>query len=206
MGPVGIERIRDPSGDDVTNTLETERVFDEEVGQTARELLTGVVTSGTGTAAQLVGGPEAWGKTGTTESYGDGWFVGSTEQCTVAVWVGYPDEVKPMRTEYGGGPVTGGSFPAEIWHDFMIQAIELDGACQSEEAVAPVAPVVPVAPVPVTPTVPTVPVAPVPEETVPEEPVPEEPVPEEPVPEEPVPQEPAPPADQQQGQELAPRD
>ena len=41
--------------------------------------------------AALGRGEFAAGKTGTTENYGDAWFVGFTERCTVAVWVGYPD-------------------------------------------------------------------------------------------------------------------
>ena len=59
------------------------------------------------------------GKTGTTEDYGDAWFVGLHRAMTVAVWVGYPDVVKPMKTEFRGGPVAGGTFPALIWRDFM---------------------------------------------------------------------------------------
>ena len=47
--------------------------------------------------------PEA-GKTGTTDNYGDAWFVGYTPQLAVAVWVGYPNELKPMLTEFGGSP------------------------------------------------------------------------------------------------------
>ena len=42
------------------------------------------------------------GKTGTTEGYGDAWFVGWTPKYTVAVWVGYPNEVKSMETEFNG--------------------------------------------------------------------------------------------------------
>ena len=41
---------------------------------------------------------------------------------TVAVWVGYPDKLKPMKTEFHGEPVAGGTFPALIWHDFMVEA------------------------------------------------------------------------------------
>ena len=35
------------------------------------------------------------------------------------MWVGYPNAQIEMRTEYHGGPVAGGTFPAEIWHDYM---------------------------------------------------------------------------------------
>ncbi len=80
-----------------------------------------VVTSGTGKRAALVGRAAA-GKTGTTDNYGDAWFVGYTPQLAVAVWVGYPDELKPMLTEFGGKPVAGGTLPALIWKSFMTRA------------------------------------------------------------------------------------
>ena len=51
------------------------------------------------------------GKTGTTENYGDAWFVGYTPQLAVAVWVGYPDRLQPMVTEFDGDPVAGGTLP-----------------------------------------------------------------------------------------------
>ena len=57
-----------------------------------------MIQSGTGKAAQI--GEFAAGKTGTTENYGDAWFVGFNKELTVAVWVGYPDRLKPMETEY----------------------------------------------------------------------------------------------------------
>ena len=66
-------------------------------------------------------GPAA-GKTGTTDNYGDAWFVGYTPQLAVAVWVGYPDKLQPMLTEFGGKPVAGGTLPAQIWHAFMTAA------------------------------------------------------------------------------------
>src|SRR6185437_5396852 len=67
-------------------------------------------------------GQFAAGKTGTTENSGDAWFVGFTKRWTVAVWVGYPDKLKPMLTEFAGAPVEGGTYPALIWHDFMVSA------------------------------------------------------------------------------------
>ena len=86
------------------------------------QLLEGVVTGGTGTAAQLPGRVVA-GKTGTTENYGDAWFCGYTPQLVTCVWVGYPDKLIPMLHEFHGGPVVGGSFPALIWKAFMQPAL-----------------------------------------------------------------------------------
>jgi penicillin-binding protein 1A len=86
------------------------------------QLLEGVVTSGTGTAAALPGRTVA-GKTGTTENYGDAWFVGYTPQLVTAVWVGYPDSLRPMLTEFHGRSVAGGTFPALIWKAFMQSAL-----------------------------------------------------------------------------------
>ncbi len=88
------------------------------------QLLQGVVRSGTGTAAALPG-REVAGKTGTTENYGDAWFVGYTPQLVVAVWVGYPDKLVPMLTLFHGHAVAGGTFPALIWKAFMQKALAL---------------------------------------------------------------------------------
>jgi penicillin-binding protein 1A len=85
-------------------------------------LLQDVVTSGTGRRAQLSDRPVA-GKTGTTENYGDAWFVGYTPQLAVAVWVGYPDRLKPMLTDFNGDAVAGGTYPALIFKAFMERAL-----------------------------------------------------------------------------------
>jgi len=119
-GPVGLEWVKGKGLDD-ENDVRNTRVFSPEVAATAQELLAGVVSGGTGKAAQI--GEFAAGKTGTTENYGDAWFVGFNKTWTVAVWVGYPDKLVPMETEYHGDSVAGGTFPAEIWHDFMLAAI-----------------------------------------------------------------------------------
>jgi penicillin-binding protein 1A len=86
------------------------------------ELLQGVVQYGTGTAAAIPGRAVA-GKTGTTENYGDAWFVGFTPEIVAAVWVGYPNELRPMLTEFHGRAVAGGTYPALIWKAFMMQAL-----------------------------------------------------------------------------------
>ena len=86
------------------------------------QMLRGVVQYGTGKAAQLPGWDVA-GKTGTTENYGDAWFVGFTPDLVTAVWVGYPNKLIPMTTEYHGHTVEGGTFPALIWKAFMQKAL-----------------------------------------------------------------------------------
>jgi penicillin-binding protein 1A len=85
-------------------------------------LLEHVVADGTGKRAALADRPSA-GKTGTTENYGDAWFVGYTPQLAVAVWVGYPKGLRPMLTEFHGSPVAGGTYPALIWKSFMKAAL-----------------------------------------------------------------------------------
>ncbi len=85
-------------------------------------LLQGVVQFGTGRAAALPDRQVA-GKTGTTENFGDAWFVGYTPRLVAAVWVGYPDKLIPMTTEFHGQPVAGGTFPALIWKEFMSKAL-----------------------------------------------------------------------------------
>jgi penicillin-binding protein 1A len=86
-------------------------------------LLENVVSAGTGRQAQLPDGRPVAGKTGTTENYGDAWFVGYTPQLAAAVWVGYPQRLVPMLTEFHGQPVAGGTFPALIWKSFMERAL-----------------------------------------------------------------------------------
>lgn len=108
------------------NRTKFERIFDPKVGQDAKTALRSVVTSGTGKNANI--GSFAAGKTGTTENYGDAWFVGFNEEFTVAIWVGYPDKTQPMLTEFGGKPVAGGSYPAMLFRAFMLQAMQIEKA------------------------------------------------------------------------------
>src|SRR5918997_3696973 len=122
-GPVAIREVQGPNGTKVNDEVKT-RVFPRKVGQVAKDMLSLVVTAGTGEAAQ-VGDEFIWGKTGTTENYGDAWFVGGNEQLTVAIWVGYADKLQPMEYEFPGSPVAGGTYPAVIFSDFMATWLEL---------------------------------------------------------------------------------
>ncbi|MDQ3994612.1 MAG: PBP1A family penicillin-binding protein [Actinomycetota bacterium] len=105
------------------NTPVEKQVLDPNDNAWLTSMLTNVVEEGTGKRAQLDDRPAA-GKTGTTENYGDAWFVGYTPQLAAAVWVGYPNALRPMLTEYDGAPVAGGTYPALIWQSFMEAALE----------------------------------------------------------------------------------
>jgi penicillin-binding protein 1A len=137
-GPPGIQRIRRrgtgedarkpirlPDGSRADNRPRKRRVLKQSVAEQIRAILATVVKSGTGTRAALGPGRFAAGKTGTTENYSDAWFVGFNERYTVAVWVGYPEGFKPMKTEWRGEPVAGGTYPAAIWKSFMQAAADL---------------------------------------------------------------------------------
>ncbi len=78
------------------------------------DLLQSAVLSGTGAAAQI-GRPVA-GKTGTTSSNKDGWFIGFSSGLTTGVWMGR-DDARPVRGLYGG------TAPARAFHDFMAVAV-----------------------------------------------------------------------------------
>ena len=75
------------------------------------QMMQAVVTNGTGRAAASTS-PRVVGKTGTSSSYRDAWFVGFTGALVTGVWVGY-DDFRPMPG------ITGGSLPAQAWHSYM---------------------------------------------------------------------------------------
>ena len=126
-GPNGIAQIYCPHVCPQQNLFahpDYNRVLPAPVAATVHELLTGVVQHGTGTSAQI-SGVDVAGKTGTTSNYADAWFVGWTPQLTTAVWVGFPNKLVPMNSDYNGAPVEGGTYPAIIWHSFMVQALQI---------------------------------------------------------------------------------
>jgi penicillin-binding protein 1A len=121
--PRVIDEVRKPSGEVVLRNDQVSRqVLAPRTAAWVNALLEQVLQSGTGERAALSGWPAA-GKTGTTENYGDAWFVGYTPQLVTAVWVGYPTELRPMLSEFGGQPVAGGTLPALIWKRFMERAL-----------------------------------------------------------------------------------
>jgi penicillin-binding protein 1A len=228
-GPVGIEAIGRGSGDDfkplevggrkLENRKRTRRALSPAIADQVGSILQTVVKSGTATRA-FVPGVTVSGKTGTTEGYGDAWFVGWTKEYTVAIWVGYPDKFKPMETEFQGDPVAGGTYPAGIFKTFVEALVDLKKVKKDTTETAPaVPPGTSSGGVSDAPTVPDpggaiegggAPPAstPVPQQEAPAEPAPEqetapaEPAPEQPA--EPPPDQPAEPAPDTGGAEPAP--
>jgi len=114
--PTLIVQVTDSSGNVLLdNTPKPQLVLDPWAVASLNDVLQGVVNHGTGTAARL--DRPAAGKTGTTSSERDIWFVGYVPQLATAVWVGN-DNYAPV-----GKGATGGGFVAPIWRDFMQQAL-----------------------------------------------------------------------------------
>ncbi len=90
------------------------RIIRPDVLSDLNSMLTEVIRSGTGRAAQLER-HRAAGKTGTSQESRDAWFVGYTSSLVTGIWVGN-DKARSMDK------VTGGNLPARIWHDVMAPA------------------------------------------------------------------------------------
>jgi len=136
--PVAYTQVTDHDGhtikDGDNDSIHTQ-VIPEGVAEEAKSILETVVSSGTGTNAQI-GHSGQWGKTGTTENNGDAWFCGGVEdEVTACVWVGYADTTTPMTTLYNGGPVMGGTFPALIWASVISawEEIKAERAAEAKE-------------------------------------------------------------------------
>jgi penicillin-binding protein 1A len=92
------------------------------------DLLQAAVLTGSGAAAQI-GRPVA-GKTGTTTSNKDGWFLGFSSGLTTGIWMGRDDNKAIPGLQ-------GGRAPARAFHDFMSRAVANRPAEPFEIAVAP---------------------------------------------------------------------
>ena len=113
--PIALLKIVDREGKVLYQAKpQTKRVIDATSAYLTTNMLEDVLVSGTA-GGMGIGRPAA-GKTGTTDTYIDAWFVGYTPDLSTAVWVG-DDNNKPMQRMYGSGA------PLSIWHDFMINAL-----------------------------------------------------------------------------------
>ncbi|MDQ1418634.1 MAG: penicillin-binding protein [Acidimicrobiaceae bacterium] len=99
------------------------RVLATSVADQVNDVLKDVVAKGTGVAADIGRPNGTAGKTGTSESFSDAWFVGYTPQLVASVWMGYTNGRQPLVNIKGLPQVFGGTLPAQTWHDFMTAAL-----------------------------------------------------------------------------------
>lgn len=104
-------------------TPETQEVFSKDVMADLTYALKGVVTGGTGAAALALGRPAA-GKTGTSQSNASAWFSAYTPQIAASVAFFRDNATQSLNGIGGMTAVTGGSFPARIWTQFMKNALK----------------------------------------------------------------------------------
>jgi penicillin-binding protein 1A len=102
--PTTILRIEDRYGNEIyTSGFETKEVFNETYAYSIIDMMKEVINSGTATSLR---GGQSWGgikyptagKTGTTQSNSDGWFVGLTPELVTGVWVGAEDRAVRFKT------------------------------------------------------------------------------------------------------------
>ena len=125
-----------------------EQVLDANYADEVTYALRSVVTGGTGYAADLGWPYYVYGKTGTAQDNVDAWFCGYTQEISTCVWVGYPKEQTPLLYVEGVPAVYGGTIPAAIWHDYMLNAVQLyteAGAYDMPELTGTLGPSAPVA-------------------------------------------------------------
>src|SRR3954469_1126280 len=126
--PRMIKKIVDPKGKTLKLPkrwrVHRVKAFSDGVTYEATKILKQNIQSGTGTHANI--GCPAGGKTGTTDHNIDAWFVGFTPRLSTAVWVGFPGSAAiSMNGMYAptGGHIDGGTYPADIWGEYMKKAI-----------------------------------------------------------------------------------
>jgi membrane peptidoglycan carboxypeptidase len=115
--PTVIVRITDSAGNVILdNTPKPKQALDSWASAATIDIMTSVINEGTGKSAAI--GRPAAGKTGTTSSEKDIWFIGTVPQLTTAIWVGRDDS---RQLAHGA---TGGVMVAPIWRDFMTKALK----------------------------------------------------------------------------------
>jgi penicillin-binding protein 1A len=115
--PTLILQVTDSRGNILLNNQpKPQQILDSWATANLTSILQGVIAEGTGKNANI--GRPAAGKTGTTSSERDVWFVGYVPQLATAVWVGN-DNYQSL-----GKGVTGGDYAAPVWRSFMLKALE----------------------------------------------------------------------------------
>ena len=119
--PKAIIKVRFPDGrTDNIGKPQRHKAFNSGAMYEVVKILEQNIKSGTGGKAAT--GCPVGGKTGTTDKNRNAWFAGFSPKLATAVWVGFPEANIPMPNLYNGGPVDGGTFPAQIFGNYMKSA------------------------------------------------------------------------------------
>ncbi|MEU5000334.1 transglycosylase domain-containing protein [Streptomyces sp. NPDC021622] len=129
--PYSVKEVEHKGNTVFEHESQTKRAFDPDVANNVTDVLRTVVEKGTGTSAQLSGRQVA-GKTGTTDGNKSAWFVGYTPQLSTAISMYRLDDNEGNKKReflemFGTGgeqKIHGASFPAQIWKDYMEQALK----------------------------------------------------------------------------------
>ncbi len=114
--PIAILKIEDRNGKLIEEFHpQTREVLSEDVTYIMSDMMEDVIDYGTASVIRQYFHRPAAGKTGTTQNFGDAWFVGFTPQFVAGVWLGFDD----ARIKFGGGYGQGGKAAAPIWGKFM---------------------------------------------------------------------------------------
>jgi penicillin-binding protein 1A len=132
MKPYLVQKVtKEENGQEIVvqeHRLKGEQALTRDQAAVVTDALRGVITEGTASYYHdldaEIGRPSA-GKTGTTNNFVDAWFIGFIPQLTTSVWVGYPDERKPMVNINGLQQVNGENYPLDIWSLYMQNAVQL---------------------------------------------------------------------------------
>ena len=117
--PKAITKVTFPNGEvDDLSKPKRKRLFQEAaMYEVVKILEMNISKPGTGGRAKT--GCPVGGKTGTTDKNSDAWFVGFSPRLATSTWVGFPKGRIPMGPLFNGANVDGGTFPAQIWGQYM---------------------------------------------------------------------------------------
>ncbi len=123
--PTAIKAVEDADGNELLGRRNRGvRVIQDGVAAEVTRILGENMYAGTGTGARTTDARPQAGKTGTTDDNTDAWFCGYTPDLAACVWIGFPDETRPLYNVAGVGAVSGPTLPADIWHLFMDAALQ----------------------------------------------------------------------------------
>jgi penicillin-binding protein 1A len=125
--PTPVLEVRGPNNEIIIDNSKTAdaaaEVIPPVIADNVTDILRGVLVNGTA-AGKGLGDRPAAGKTGTSEDFGNAWFVGYTPTLSTAVWMGDLNCNCPLHNIAGVRSVFGGTIPASTWQKFMKRALD----------------------------------------------------------------------------------